>query len=481
MEYFCDYHPNDNAKWHCQSCQLHYCTSCMPDADLRAQRGFCPHCGKTLQYRGAAGQVEPFWNRLPAFFRYPLGRDPLLLIAICTLVPMILSANLIGIGVSLFLFFALFKYIYRIIEHTAEGHLTPPALAEAFSGGGFAIVLKQFAVFFLMGGLVFTAGLVGGQPLAVTAMLFLLLAMPASVIVLAMEQDVIAAINPLHLMTLMARIGWPYIVLYAHLFLMMLVGGAIQDFALSHFSPLIGQPVAGFVNSYFMLIFFHMLGYLVFQYQDELGFASDHQDGETLQNAHRDRGKRLDADIDMAVKDGEYDKAQNLLVEALKRSPGNTLRLQQMYRLATARNDRATLYKQQHRLLPWLVQQQAGEGLADTLRALYAADPDFKLDDPRLAYQCAQVLYNQGEYKLLISLLRDFHKRFPEFEDLPGAYLLVAKALANGYQRWDKARAFLQFIVKKYPEHSLAKLMPHYLKQVEAKQPLEPPRRTSDA
>ena len=47
---------------------------------------------------------------------------------------------------------------------------------------------------------------------------------------------------------------------------------------MNHFPMWVAQPLAGFLNSTFTLILFHMLGYLLFQYQEELGFASDLQD-----------------------------------------------------------------------------------------------------------------------------------------------------------------------------------------------------------
>lgn len=476
MTSYCDYHPNEAAKWHCAGCQRQYCAGCMPDADRKNHRGFCPQCNHSLKYQGAAGQVEPFWTRIGAFFRYPLSADPLILIALCTLVPAVLSANLIGLVVSVVLLFVLFKYTYSVIQHTAEGNLKPPALATAFTGSGFGIILKQFAVFFLMGGLISASGMLVGSWLAVVTAVFLALALPASVIVLAMEDEVLPAINPIHLAALMARIGWPYFVLYAHLILMFLAGGAVQDFALDNLAPWLGQLIAGFVNSYFTLIFFHMLGYLLFQYQGRLGFASDLQDAETeASDVMRDRSKRLDVDMDMALKDGHYDRLQTLLTDALKRQPLHPGYAEKLYLLIRARQDSASLLQQHRRLLPWLRAKGDSQGLAASLKDLQQADPGFALGDPQLAYECAQLLYQEGEFRLVLQLLQDFHKRFPEYENLAGAYLLVAKTLANGLQRFDKAGAFLRFIQQKCSAHPLHRNVEHYLSQARAGQALTDP------
>ena len=126
MKNDCHYHPGEPAKWHCGECQIHYCSGCMPDADPRRQTGLCPHCGRNMRYLGAATEVEPFWQRLSAFFRYPFYSDPLLVVIFCTIVPLFLSPGLIGWIIYMVLLLVLIKYCYTVIRHTANGHMKPP-------------------------------------------------------------------------------------------------------------------------------------------------------------------------------------------------------------------------------------------------------------------------------------------------------------------------------------------------------------------
>lgn len=112
------------------------------------------------------------------FFRYPFHTDPLMVIAICTLVPLLVSGNLIGLIITLVLALALLKYTYAVISHTAEGHMKPPPVAVAFSGGGFDIVILQLLVFVLMGGMVMAAAMVGGPLLMFLTLAFVILALP---------------------------------------------------------------------------------------------------------------------------------------------------------------------------------------------------------------------------------------------------------------------------------------------------------------
>jgi len=430
-----------------------------------------------MRYLGAATEAVPFWNRIGAFFRYPFHTDPLLVIAICTLVPLLITGNIVGLIVSLLLVLALLKYTYAVIRHTAEGHMKPPPLSVAFTGSGFDIVILQLLVFILMVALVSAAMMLGGPVLMLVALALVVLALPASVMVLAMEHSVAAAVNPMNLAVLISRIGTPYFLLYGYLILLTVASSAAQQFAFNHFAPQMANILAGFLNSTFTLMLFHMLGYLLFQYQEELGFASDHQDEESLGEMQgRDRTRRFDADIDMNLKDGNYDRVQSMLKESLKRDSNNAHRLEQLHSLLTARDDRQELYRYHPRLLTMLADRNDGDTLANLLATIESVEPGFKMDDPELALHCAKTLYNRGQFKPALKLLQDFHKRFPDSECLPPAYLTVAQALANGLGQWEKATAFLTFIKKRCVNHPLHEQIDVYLQQAQNKEPLKGPK-----
>jgi tetratricopeptide (TPR) repeat protein len=103
-------------------------------------------------------------------------------------------------------------------------------------------------------------------------------------------------------------------------------------------------------------------------------------------------------------------------------------------------------------------------------------EPGFRLEDPELSVRCARCLYQRGHFKPALKLLQDFHKRFPDSEELAPAYLLVAQALANGLGQWEKASAFLNFVKKRCLNHPLHEQVDVYLQQVENREPLKGPK-----
>lgn len=169
-----------------------------------------------MRYLGDGREVVPFWNRIPAFFQYPLHRAPLLVMSLCTLIPALLTPGWLSGVIILILVLALFKYTYSVINHTAEGRLEPPGLGEAFSGSGFDVAVQQLLVFAILVSLVLAAAHLGGGLLAFLALAFVVLTLPASILVLAMDRQILSAVNPFSLTGIVARIGWPYFVLYGH-------------------------------------------------------------------------------------------------------------------------------------------------------------------------------------------------------------------------------------------------------------------------
>ncbi|MFW5824624.1 MAG: tetratricopeptide repeat protein [Marinobacter sp.] len=476
MKNDCYYHPLEPAKWYCGQCLIHYCSGCMPDADPRRQHGLCPHCGRQMRYLGAATEAEPFWQRLSAFFRYPFHMDPLLVVIFCTLVPLFFNRGLLGWVVYVVLALVLFKYTYAVIRHTAGGHMKPPPVAAAYSGAGFAIGLQQMVVFVAMVLLVgFAMAMLGPIPGLVLAAL-VVLALPASIMVLAMENSVFAALNPLNLVALISAIGWPYFVLYGFLVLMTMASGAAQDFAVTHLDPVLAQPLTGFLNSTYLLILFHMLGYLLFQYQEELGFASDYQDEEAPADPQRDRSRRIDADIDMNLKEGNYDRVAGILEESLKRDPANPNRLEQLYRLALARNDLEALSRHHGKLLCWMAAWRRHRDMQTLLTLLRQRDPQFQPQDPALTVACADLLFLQHQPRPALQLLKDFHKRFPDSDQIAPAYLLAARILANGFEQWDKAISFLKFAERQTDRADTRATIAACLEQAEKREPLKGPK-----
>lgn len=462
MKTYCGYHPLEPSRWYCGECFGHFCRSCAPTLGDERRGANCPRCQKPLRYLGGSNVAEPFWSRISAFFRYPFAKGPILLFLVCTFGPMLFQGAVMSLVVGLLLAAIQTRYLYSVIETTASGDLNPPPFTASLQGGGLSLLVQQFLIIF--GAIFFVIFMLhsAGPMLGLMALAFTLLVMPAAIMILAMERSATAAMNPFRLMAVIGAIGWPYFVLYGYLVLMFLSMGVATEFVIEHFEPILGFPLLGFASTYFMVVIFHMLGYLMYQYQYQLGFSAEAgEQGEGLANSESLNIMKVAAEIDIALKEGEYEKAASLLAQEYRRRPHDLNQLDRLLRLLMALKVNKKLRDFARPGLKMLMGQSRWEESATLLKMLYQ-EPDFELPDPQLSYDLAQGLYHTSEYKLVLRLLKDLHKRHPDFASIPEAYLLVAKTLANGFK--DKARAatYLEFVKRNYPSHAVQDRLAQY-------------------
>jgi len=130
------------------------------------------------------------------------------LLAVTTLVPD--EAAVLRIIPAFLLLSWLFNYAYTMLEDAANGLSEPPVLSPEMLGPFEARPLLQLL---LCAAVYKVVGLVGGALGAVILVTYLAL-LPASIGVLGVTQDVIAAINPVALLRTARALGWYYLLIF---------------------------------------------------------------------------------------------------------------------------------------------------------------------------------------------------------------------------------------------------------------------------
>ncbi|MCC5811722.1 MAG: tetratricopeptide repeat protein [Ectothiorhodospiraceae bacterium] len=397
----------------------------------------------------ASNQITPYWHQLPAFFRYPLRRPALDMLGITVavgVIPLALGFAFFAIICSLVMLFMLLKYGYESLMYTASGEMDPPELRDALSGEGYALPLKQLGVIIC---LFVAVGMVG----SVHPILFLLLLvaatllLPASVIVLAIERSFFAAVNPVRLSQVALGIGWPYLGLFGLVLCVQIATGTASHLLAyvipPDFHPLLYLSGAVFVGNYFTLMTFHMLGYTVFQYHEELDYPIDVSlDG---------------SDPELALFE-ELMEAQNYkaaLVELrslLDRDPGNPEYKQRLLRLARLTGDADVLRKEGPAAIRVLVRGGRAQDATDVYLDCLQADPQFRLDAADAHDAVARELRQRGRLREALHLLNGFHQRFPNHPLVPKAYLLAARMFLDDAGKPEQARKLIGYLQKHHPD-----------------------------
>ena len=153
MKKNCGGHPTRKAHWHCPKCEALLCPQCVVKRDsesygIKKTQHFCPKCNLPVDWVGVQNLIEPFWNRMPRIFSYPVSMHPLILIAVLAFVSMLLSGP--GIFSAIFkgvTWLIVVKYSFESLKATAGGNLKPPPISSKTISEDFFRVFKQFGIY----------------------------------------------------------------------------------------------------------------------------------------------------------------------------------------------------------------------------------------------------------------------------------------------------------------------------------------------
>ena len=263
--------------------------------------------------------ITPFWQRIPRFFRYPLHLEPLLYMAVLSLATLLgfvlpLPSPLDHLVVHLGVWLAFIRYAYKTLDQTAQGLLTPDRHQFYDAKERANLPYKQFAIFMVAGFAISVAGWLGDFATGL-AVVFVVLSMPASIMILSISQSFWAGLNPLAAVGMMRVIGLPYLGLCAFLFLLSSSQGILQMELMPRVPEWLLLPSLNFVAMYFTLIMFNMMGYVVFQYHALLGVEVS-----AAAPAAAGAVSAVDA-IGQLIAAGEIDAALELAYEAQRTAP----------------------------------------------------------------------------------------------------------------------------------------------------------------
>ncbi len=460
----CKYHPRVAARWRCPSCDTNVCPQCVTRAGPRSSQPLCASCRSELESLGIGNTIPPFWERIPSFFAYPLKPDALIFLGILSVTSLAVFLPLVGIFIYLVVIYALLKYGYLVLSHTADGHLTPPQLAGTGLAGQNNLPLKQLAVFILMGLATIGLGFLG-QFAFVAGVLFLLFTLPASVMALAVSHSAFKAMNPATLVGIIRAIGWPYAILYV--FLLLLSGGS--DVATQLVAPLLPVwlliVIGVFISGYFTTVMFHMMGYAVYQYHEPLGYGRVKEfDASEAQHAPT-QAPTVDPflnEVHILVTEGKVDEARQRLKDRI-RAGGSLDERAQYHKLLKLSADKDELINHGGDYVKMLVGLDKREQALDTFADCMAADSKCHMWSGELAYDFAGRAHGQGRHDLALGLLNGFAKHYAEHKLIPQAYLLAARILCEQKGQDAQARKLLTDLLRRYPNHEATPEIERYL------------------
>jgi hypothetical protein len=360
------------------------------------------------------------------------------------------------------------RYALTVLEHSADGHLEPPDIKMEEFFGDISLPIKQILVFAAMGFLVVWIGAALGGLFATIATIFLLIGIPASTMILAIDHSFFRALNPVTIAGIMTKIGLPYLVLY--FFLLTLYGGngALTSLLAHSSSTLLFliQTIAGY---YFTLIIYNMMGYVIFQYHEELGYhVNTDVDRDFESQVNTQPGSRLGVpnEIDVLIKEGRIEDAANRLRQNLAQDVNNIELHEQYHKFLLQTRNIEPLIKHGQEFINFLLYEnkisKAATIYKDCWKFSKQINKEISIADPSKIPDMATTLMAMRAFREAFGLMNGFHKRYPNHPQIPHVFLLTAKLLCEEFNQEQRAMQIITFLQKKYPNHELRPAFDQY-------------------
>lgn len=467
MSIKCSVHRNSQAHFQCHKCGGAYCEKCV---SIRSSTGygeenrdyFCPTCNLPAEHVGVGNLITPFWERLPKFFTYPLQPVPLILTFFLSLLGALVPFS---IFVQVFVWVVMMKYAYAVFLATGQGSFKAPTVTWQLINSDIEAVLKQFVIFGLIGfGAKFvfgTAGVFGGF----LYLAFIAIFAPAILMVLVASNSVFNAINPLIFIPLVSRIGARYFLMYLFLFLLYSAPMAVFSYFPLEMPFQVWKFLILFFGQYYALVSYHLMGYVLLQYHEEIGYHVDYE--HFMDHSVAVKGEKLDEQekllnsLGVLVQNGRYEDAL-VLIRSETRGKFTTVELSERYLQLlqmTGNQEEANRFRGKH--LDLMVQHGKKEKSVQLYKQLELETGDTL--SPETLFSIASWLNERSEFKKALNCYMSYIKDHKEHLNVPEAYFEVAQILHERGNNSKKAKQIMNILLSSFPDHKLIPEVKKYL------------------
>ncbi|QJD68205.1 DUF4013 domain-containing protein [Xanthomonas campestris pv. badrii] len=386
----------------------------------------------------AQAAPAPFWTRIPSIATYPLRGSALYaLIALTLCSALLVLPGILTLVVMGVLGMATYTYAFDILRHTADGQPDAPRLGyDSFDSAVLRLILLAIALGVVIG----VAAAIAGPFGLTLAYLGTILLLPGMLISLAIDGSLRRALNPAVSIDMALRIGWPYLAAYGLLYVIQGSGTAAVFFALKFLPPLVREATVMMTSIWALFASFHLLGYLVYQYHEELGYVPS----GGAAHERTDPDQRLLDEADQYLRDGHSDEAFQALRGAV-RSRAVSLAVHELYqRLLRQHHRNDELREHTRQYINRLLQEKQERRALALQREALDLDATFTPLTPEQATLLAERAKMAGQFQLATDGLMAAIAAWPRERMLPAWSLDAGLMLAERFGRDEQARAVLQ-------------------------------------
>jgi hypothetical protein len=365
-----------------------------------------------------ASTTEPFSRKLGFLISFPLQKNGHLVLLLFSVLFSFLSNNLMSYFFFLLLTFPLSQYLFELMERLANGKSSAPKLSKIFKFAKMDLFIK------LILGLGFSFIFVSkidtiiGAVLSNILVALIIVAFPASIIIVMMEKRWFSMLNPVKIFHLIKLLRLSYVVL------LMVAAGAFT--LLSQSSVFDEQGSHNYVvifsfnliSIYLFMLLFSMLGYLVFSYHVELNYnvSSSHLESLRTINKNSKINRREKAnhirsvsltEIEIFIQEGRFEDAQKSLLENINSNESDFQSFEKLILLYSFQENAHHLKLIADRYFESLLNNHKDQKAADFYCKLVERS-DYSLDDVEMAFKLVEKMSSVKQFVFAIELLNQF-------------------------------------------------------------------------
>lgn len=484
----CSIHPGVPASWECGKCESNFCSECI----LKRNKSnfskeiihLCPKCIIPALPTGHSAGVEPFWTKMHRFFLYPFSSIPLILIICVSIGQLILSyIPFVAIYMKILLAAIMVKYSFDVLQQTAMGDTKPPGFRFDDLGSDMKPLINQTLLYLILfGASIFAAS--KGPILFLLVAAVSVLAFPAMIILIAATGSLIKAINPVYFGGLIIKIGGGYFIML--FFLSILIGapafisynirGVFPDWSVSFFETISG--------SYYMIVMYHLMGYVMLQYNKEIGYDIDHEKmaeitsaktrqqiakstQSAVQPAVNDPNSELKKRIELCLREGNFSDALKEIRECMDTRSIQDNEISGFYYelLKMTGADQSEISRHAISYLDILADKNDRKKGMEVFSQSIKADSSFPAS-PKALLKIGGWLTETGKSEMAAKIFERIIRLHPDDPAAPHAYFRFSQVLHDGLLQKEKSVSMLKELLVRFPDHETSERAKKYLAHI---------------
>jgi tetratricopeptide (TPR) repeat protein len=363
-----------------------------------------------------------------------------------------LVSGLLGMVLEAAWWVMAFKLASEALSKVASGHEGEIGYEQQASDGNATWQLMLGIAVLGLGALCWYFGGTGARFAFCTVVV---LALPAVIVLLVLEESVVAAFDPRNWLLVLRGLGKDYVVVAAQVAALAVAVGFGVALVSQSFPPWLGTGVTHGLALYFLFATYHALGVLLDRHRDAL-------DGTNQAPARAARAPDLATPEERdAVREAndllaaDQPAAAAAVLDRLIRGRGATAPVHARYRALLERLGDADGLAQHARayVATLLHLGQDREAIA-LYRSAREREPGFELVDPQALSDLIAAAARGQQSQLAVALAEEFARRFPRDRDLVLNGLTAAR-LMDRLGRDAEAAVLLRRLLAAQPDHAL--------------------------